>query len=127
MRHFPVRAAIVSGFVVRALDIAAAVNRGRQGNLDLPLIRTLARDLGQDVNRAREYARVRYLKPAVTISPALPSSSPPTRLSARPLDVTLSFVTSTPLLISPVSSAKPSTASSAPLSRVVLSAGPDGM
>lgn len=30
-----VRAAILSGFVVRAMDIAVAVNRGRQGNLDL--------------------------------------------------------------------------------------------
>jgi hypothetical protein len=68
-RHPVVQAAIVSGFVVRAVDIAAAVNRGRQGNLDLPLIRTLARDLGQDLNRAREYARVRQLKPDVTISP----------------------------------------------------------
>ena len=64
-----VRAAILSGFVVRAMDIAAAVNRGRRGNLDLPLIRTLARDLGQDLDRAREYARVRHLKPDVTFSP----------------------------------------------------------
>jgi hypothetical protein len=68
-RHPVVQAAIVSGFVVRALDIAAAVNRGRQGNLDLPLIRTLARDLGQDLDRARVYARVRHLKPDVVISP----------------------------------------------------------
>jgi hypothetical protein len=68
-RHPVVQAAIVSGFVVRALDIAAAVNRGRQGNLDLPLIRTLTRDLGLDLDRARVYARVRHLKPDVTISP----------------------------------------------------------
>jgi hypothetical protein len=64
-----VQAAIVSGFVVQAMDIAAAANRGLRGNLDLPLIRALARDLGQDLDRAREYARVRHLKPGVTISP----------------------------------------------------------
>lgn len=64
-----VRAAIVSGFVVRAMDIAAAVNRGRQGNVDLALIQTLARDLGRDLDRAREYARVCHLKPDLTISP----------------------------------------------------------
>ena len=67
-RHPVVRAAIVSGFVVRAMDIAAAVNRGRQGNLDLPLIRSLARDLEQDLDRASEYARVRHLKPDVAVS-----------------------------------------------------------
>jgi hypothetical protein len=44
----------MSGFVVRAIDIATAVDRGLRGNLDLPLIRTLARDLGQDLDRARE-------------------------------------------------------------------------
>jgi hypothetical protein len=64
-----VRAAIVSGFVVRAMDTAAAVNRGRQGNVDLALIQTLARDLGRDLDRAREYARVCHLKPDLTISP----------------------------------------------------------
>lgn len=69
-RHPVVRAAIVSGFVVRAMDIAAAVNRGRRGNMDLPRIRALARDLGQDLDRARRYARVRHLKPDVTISPS---------------------------------------------------------
>jgi hypothetical protein len=68
-RHPVVRAAILSSFVVRAMDIAVAVNRGRQGNLDLPLIRTMARDLRQDLDRAREYARVRHLKPDATISP----------------------------------------------------------
>ena len=41
---------------------------GRQGNLDLPLIRTLACDLGQDLDRARRYALVRHLKPHVAVS-----------------------------------------------------------
>lgn len=67
-RHPVVRAAIVSGFVVRAIDIAAALNRGFRGNLDRPLIRALARDLGQDLYRARAYARVRHLKLGVTVS-----------------------------------------------------------
>jgi len=43
-RHPVVPAAILSDFVVRAIEIAAAINRGRHGNLDRPLIRTLARD-----------------------------------------------------------------------------------
>ena len=67
-RHPVVLAAVLSSFVVRAMDIATAVNRGRQGNLDLPLIRTLACDLGQDLDRARRYALVRQLKPHVTVS-----------------------------------------------------------
>lgn len=52
---------MVSDFVVRAVDIAAAINRGLHGNLDLPLIRALARDLEHDLGRAREYGRVHDL------------------------------------------------------------------
>ena len=61
-RHPVIRAAILSGFVVRAVEIAAAVNRGGRGKLDRPLIRTLARDLGRDLDRARGYALARHLK-----------------------------------------------------------------
>jgi hypothetical protein len=61
-RHPVIRAAILSGFAVRAVEIAAAVNRGGRGNLDRPLIRTLARDLGRDLDRARGYALARHLK-----------------------------------------------------------------
>lgn len=61
-RHPVVLAAILSDFVVRAIEIAAAINGGRRGNLDRALIRTLAGDLGRDLGRAREYAQVRHLK-----------------------------------------------------------------
>src|SRR5690348_12580526 len=67
-RHPVVRAAIVSGFVVRAMDIAAALNRGFGGKLDRPPIRALLRDPGRDLDRAGEYARVRHLKLGVTVS-----------------------------------------------------------
>jgi hypothetical protein len=67
-RHPVIRAAILSGFVVRAVEIAAAVNRGGRGNLDRPLIRTLARDLGRDLDRARGYALARHLKLGVADS-----------------------------------------------------------
>jgi hypothetical protein len=67
-RHPVVLAAILSDFVVRAIEIAAAINRGRRGNLDRAFIRTLARDLGRDLGRAREYAQVRHLKLDVTIT-----------------------------------------------------------
>jgi hypothetical protein len=67
-RHPVVPAAILSDFVVRAIEIAAAINRGRHGNLDRPLIRTLARDLGWDLDRAREYALARHLKLGVTVT-----------------------------------------------------------
>jgi hypothetical protein len=67
-RHPVVTAAILSNFVVRAIEIAAAINRGRHGNLDRPLIRTLAYDLGCDLDRAREYALARHLKLGVTRS-----------------------------------------------------------
>ena len=66
-RHPVVPAAILSDFVVRAIEIAAAINRGRHGSLDRPLIRTLTRDLGCDLDRAREYARARHLKLGVTV------------------------------------------------------------
>ena len=67
-RHPVVLAAILSDFVVRAIEIAAAVNRGRRGNLDRALIRTLARDLGRDLGRTREYTQVRHLKLDVTVT-----------------------------------------------------------
>lgn len=67
-RHPVVPATILSDFVVRAIGIAAAINRGRHGNLDRPLIRTLARDLGCDLDRAREYAAARHLKLGVTVT-----------------------------------------------------------
>jgi hypothetical protein len=66
-RHPVVMAAILSNFVVRAMEIAAAINRGRSGNLDDALIRALTRDLGRDLRRVREYARVRHLKLYVTV------------------------------------------------------------
>ena len=50
-RHPVVLAAILSDFVVRAIEIAAAIHRGRFANLDRPLIRTLARDLDRDLDR----------------------------------------------------------------------------
>lgn len=62
--HPVVPAAILSDLVVRAIEIAAAINRGRRGNLDRPFICTLARDL----SRAREYAQVRHLKLNVTVT-----------------------------------------------------------
>lgn len=58
----------MSGFVVRAMEIAAALGRGFRGNLDRPLIRALARDLGQDLDRARAWARARHQNLGVTIS-----------------------------------------------------------
>jgi hypothetical protein len=65
-RHPVVPAAILSDFVVRAIEIAAAINRGRRGNLDRAFIRTLARDLGRDLGR--ECAQVRHLKLGVTVT-----------------------------------------------------------
>jgi len=67
-RHPVVLAAILSDFVVRAIEIAAAINSGRRGNLDRALIRTLARDLGRDLGRAGEYAQARHLKLDVTVT-----------------------------------------------------------
>ncbi len=67
-RHPVVPAAILSGFVVRAIEIAVVINRGRRGNLDRAFIRALARDLGRDLVRAREYAQVRHLKLGVTVT-----------------------------------------------------------
>jgi hypothetical protein len=67
-RHPAVVAAILSDFVVRAMEIAAAIDRGRRGNLDRAFIRTLAGDLGRDLGRVREYAQVRHLKLYVTVT-----------------------------------------------------------
>lgn len=61
-RHPVVLAAILSDFVVRAIEIAVAINGGRGGDLDRELIRALAGDLDRDLGRAREYAQVRHLK-----------------------------------------------------------------
>jgi hypothetical protein len=66
-RHPAVMAVIMSDFVVRAVELAAAINRGRRGDLDRAFIRTLARDLGRDLRRVREYAQVRHLKLYVTV------------------------------------------------------------
>jgi hypothetical protein len=70
-RHPAVPAAILSDLVVRAVEIAAAVNRGRHGNPDRPLIRALVRDLGCDLNRARDYAQARHLKGAIPVTRGL--------------------------------------------------------
>jgi hypothetical protein len=67
-RHPVVLAAILSDFVVRAIEIAAAINHGRRGNLDRTFIRTLARDLGRDLGRVGEYAQARHLKLDVTVT-----------------------------------------------------------
>jgi hypothetical protein len=67
-RHPVVSAAILSDLVVRAMEIAAAINRGRRGNLDRTFICTLARDLGRDLGRVRECAQVRRLKLDVTVT-----------------------------------------------------------
>jgi len=66
-RHPVLVAAILSDFVVRAIEIAAAIDRGRRGNLDRAFIRTLARDLSRDLGRAREWAQARHLKLDVTV------------------------------------------------------------
>lgn len=65
-RHPVVLAAILSDFVVRSVEIAAAVNGGRHGDLDRPLIRTMARDLRRDLDRAGKYALARHLNFSVT-------------------------------------------------------------
>lgn len=65
-RHPVVLAAIFSDFVVRALEIAAAINNVRRGNPDRALIRTLARDLGRDVDRFRKYAQDRQIELELT-------------------------------------------------------------
>jgi hypothetical protein len=70
-RHPVVPAAILSDLVVRAVEIAAAVNRGRHGNPDRPLIRALARDLGCDLNRARDYAQARHLRAGIPVTRGL--------------------------------------------------------
>lgn len=51
-RHPVLRAAVLSGFVVRAVELAAAIDRGRQGNPDRPLTRALARDLSRGLDPA---------------------------------------------------------------------------
>jgi hypothetical protein len=61
-RHPVVPATIVSGFAVRAVEIAAAVNRGRCGDLDRPRIRAMADDLGRDLDRARRHVPARNLQ-----------------------------------------------------------------
>jgi hypothetical protein len=68
-RHPVVLAAILSDFVVRTIEIAAALNSGRGGNLDCELIRILAGDLGRDLGRAREYAQARHLKLDGSLTP----------------------------------------------------------
>jgi hypothetical protein len=60
-RHPVLRAAVLSGFVVRAVELAAAIDRGRQGNQDRPLIRALARDLSRGLDRVGTCAPARQL------------------------------------------------------------------
>ncbi|MGH3204718.1 MAG: hypothetical protein ACRDP5_22115 [Streptosporangiaceae bacterium] len=67
-RHPVVPAAILSGLAVQAVEIAAAVNRGRCGDLDRPLIRALAGGLGRDLDRARRYAVARNLQLGTAVS-----------------------------------------------------------
>ena len=52
-RHRVLGAAVLSGFVVRAVELAAEIDRGRLGNADRLLIRALARDLSRGLDRAR--------------------------------------------------------------------------
>lgn len=60
--HPVVPAAILSGLAVRSIEIAAAVNRGRYGDLNRPLIRVLADGLERDLGRAGRYAATRNLR-----------------------------------------------------------------
>lgn len=74
-RHPVVRAVILSGLAVQAVEIAAEINRGHCQDLDRALIRTLADGLGHDLEHARRYALARNLQlgPAVALGrvPAL--------------------------------------------------------
>ena len=65
-RHPVILAAILSDLAVRAMKIAAAAYRA---DADLPVIQTLAGDLSRDVDRARDYARLRSLRLDVAASP----------------------------------------------------------
>jgi hypothetical protein len=67
-RHHVALGAILSHFVVRALEIVAAINDGRRGNLDRSLVRTLASDLGRDVDRLRKYAQDHQIKLEPTVT-----------------------------------------------------------
>jgi hypothetical protein len=68
-RHPVLRAAVLSGFVVRAVELAAVIDRGRQGNPDRPLIRALAHDLSRGLDRARTCAPGRQLGLDIIIMP----------------------------------------------------------
>jgi hypothetical protein len=59
---------ILSDLAVRAVEIAAAVNRGRYAELDRPLIRALAGGLGRDLDHARRYAAARNLRLGAAVS-----------------------------------------------------------
>jgi len=67
-RHPVVPAVILSDLAVRAVEIAAAVNRGRCGDLDRPLIRGLAGGLGRGLDHARRYALARNLQLGTAVS-----------------------------------------------------------
>jgi hypothetical protein len=75
----------------------------RQGNLDLPLVQTLAGDLRQDLDRARVFARVRHLKSDVTISPAAALVLAPDQALGQAHGRYPLVRYQTPLLTSPVS------------------------
>jgi hypothetical protein len=60
-RHPVLLTAVLSGFVVRAVELAAAIDRGRQGNPDRPLIQALARDLSRGLDRVGTCAPARRL------------------------------------------------------------------
>jgi hypothetical protein len=68
-RHPVLRAAVLSGFVVRAAELAAEIDGGRQGNPDRPLIRALALDLSRGLDRARTCAPGRQLGLDTIIGP----------------------------------------------------------
>jgi hypothetical protein len=66
--HPVVPAAVLSGLAVRSAEIAALVNRGHYGDLNRPLIRTLADGLEGDLGRARRYAVARNLQLGCAVS-----------------------------------------------------------
>jgi len=67
-RYSLVPAVILSGLLVRAVEVATAVNRGRCGELDSPHIWALAHDLDRDLIRARGYALAGSLQLGTAVS-----------------------------------------------------------
>ena len=61
-RHPVLPAAVLSGFAVRAVELAAVIDRGCLGNPDRPLIQALAGDLSRGLDRACTCAPGRQLR-----------------------------------------------------------------